>query len=326
MDMTIKSKLLTPLLLALLVAVIALSSLSVSSQGQIVASEEEARLESLNNVFATKIEDAGRMAIALATGFAEIPEVQLSFAERNRDALIEMLHASYLVLDDRFGVPQSQFHLVPATSFLRLHKLDKYGDDLSTFRNTVLAANGEQVPIAGLEKGKGGYGIRGVVPVFSEGAHIGSFEMGMSFDETFLEATKADCNADISIYMREDISKVETFDEENQALTSGFSLYASTMARPPVIDDDVRRQVFDSGESVVTNSKQDNVCWAVITAPIHDYNGDIIGVVDINVESGGDLAGVTSSRNTAITAAALAFIALVIVVWQVLSREGSRAD
>lgn len=313
--MIIRSKLLTFFLIALLVAAIVLSSLVIFFQGQIDASEEEARLETLNNVFVTKIEDAGRMATALAIGFAEIPEVQKAFADKDRDALIEMLHASYLALDDRFVIPQSQFHLEPAISFLRLHKLDKYGDDLSAFRNTVLAANSEQLPIAGLEKGKGGYGIRGVVPCFYEGTHIGSFEMGMSFDEAFLDSVKAACNADLSIYIREDTSKVETFDEENQDLAAGFSLYASTMAQPLDINEDVHRRVFDSGESVVTNSN--------ITAPIRDYNGDIIGVVDINQESGGDLNGVASSRIVAIIAAVLAFIALTIVVWQVLSHKDS---
>ncbi|MFC1925095.1 cache domain-containing protein [Chloroflexota bacterium] len=311
--MTIKSKLPTTFLIALLVAVIVLSSLIIVFQGQIGESDEEARLESLNNVFVAKIEDTGRMATAMATAFAEIPEVQSAFADKDRDALIELLHASYLALDDQFDIPQSQFHLEPATSFLRLHELTKHGDDLSDFRNTVLAANSEQAPIAGLEKGKGGYGIRGVVPCFHEGTHIGSFEMGMSFDETFLDDIKANFNADLSVYMRDDISKVETFDEETQAPAAGFSLYASTMVQPLDIKEDVHSRVFDSGESEVTNSN--------ITAPIKDYNGDIIGVVDINLESDDDLNGIASSRNAAVAAGALAFLALCIAVWQVISRR-----
>ncbi len=74
-----------------------------------------------------------------------------------------------------------QFHLPPATLFLRAHKADKHGDDLSTFRSTILETNRTKQAVKGLESGVLGLGIRGLNPIIYNGEHIGSVEFGMSF-------------------------------------------------------------------------------------------------------------------------------------------------
>ena len=74
----------------------------------------------------------------------------------------------------------------PATSFLRVHKPQKFGDDLSGFRKTVVATNTQKTTIMGLERGRAGIGVRGVVPIAHEGSHVGSIEFGLSFGKDFL--------------------------------------------------------------------------------------------------------------------------------------------
>ncbi len=88
------------------------------------------------------------------------------------------------------GVAQFQFHTPPATSFLRLHKLRKYGDDLSKFRKTVLKCNSERRPIYGFELGRGGWGYRIVSPIFYMGRHTGSVELGMKVNKNTLQGFK----------------------------------------------------------------------------------------------------------------------------------------
>eukprot|EP01037_Dinobryon_pediforme_P016150 gene16150-16328_t len=64
---------------------------------------------------------------------------------------------------------------------LKLHKEGDYGEDLSDFRQTVVSANKLKSSQKGLELGRAGLGIRGVVPVFYENEHIGSLEFAFSF-------------------------------------------------------------------------------------------------------------------------------------------------
>ncbi len=107
------------------------------------------------------------------------------FASRDREGLIRHCSGLYNKLKEN-GVQQFHFHLPPATSFVRFHDYEKYGDDMSNQRFTVVEANRQKKSIQGLEEGKGGIGIRFVQPLFYRGIHIGSFEIGGSLGEKFL--------------------------------------------------------------------------------------------------------------------------------------------
>ncbi len=72
-----------------------------------------------------------------------------------------------------------QFHLPPAISLLRLWRKpgDKDGgDDLSSFRPSVVWVNKTRKPLAGIEVGRGGCFIRGIVSIDDEENHLGSVE------------------------------------------------------------------------------------------------------------------------------------------------------
>ncbi len=118
-------------------------------------------------------------------------EVLQLFSWQDRGMLADHLLPIYQSkLKPEFGVKQFQFHLPPATSFLRLHKVQKFGDDLSSFRKTVIGANDKVKIVSGLEVGVGGLGVRLVHPVMFEGKHIGSMEFGTDFNEILISIAK----------------------------------------------------------------------------------------------------------------------------------------
>jgi len=68
------------------------------------------------------------------------------------------------------------FHLPPAQSFCRCWS-DVRGDDISSFRQSVLDISKHHEIIKGIETGRGGFVIRGIAPIFSEsGDYYGSVE------------------------------------------------------------------------------------------------------------------------------------------------------
>lgn len=105
-----------------------------------------------------------------------------AFAERDRPALAERHRTLFERMSTRFGVAQYQFHVPPATSFYRFHATDVFDDDLSAFRATVVETNRTRQPVVGLEVGRGGPGVRIVYPVFWQGEHYGSVEVGGSIN------------------------------------------------------------------------------------------------------------------------------------------------
>ena len=281
--MRITRKLLVPMLLfiGLIIAGLVTYNAVISVQ-QFDAAELE-RLENMSAVFQARLIAKEDLALALASEVANYPEVQAAFAVKDRERLIELTLPSYRVIDEQFDIPQFQFHLPPATSFLRLHSLDKYGDDLSSFRFTVLAANSEKKPVSGPELGRAGLGIRGVVPVTFQGKHIGSVEFGTDIGPTLIEGMKSEFGYDMQILLSRAPAEVATFEGatgESQGPVDELLLQASTLEIPLFASATNYQQAL-AGQASVEHVDADEYEYAIFSTPLYDYSGNVIGVVDI---------------------------------------------
>ena len=252
----------------------------------------ERELASLERQFNLQVERLVENAVTGATIYARMPPVVDAFARRDREALAALTLPGYSVLHEAHGAQQMQFHLPPATSFFRAHRPEKFGDDLSGFRRTVLDANAEGAPVGGLERGRAGVGIRGVVPVRSDGEHIGSVEVGLGLDQAFLESFAARNGIDAAIYLfPEDISFEDTgADGQYLASTFGGDGWRRSAAALGAVRDGAqvlgRRDL--AGERV-----------AEFLAPVTDFQGEVVGALQVAMPVG----VYTGLRNQAIAAA-----------------------
>ena len=130
-----------------------------------------------------------------------MPVVQDKFDGGERKAMADMFVPGFQALARDYGVEQFQFHTPPAVSWLRVHAPQKYGDDLSSLRSTVVAANRTLQPVRGLEGGVAGLGIRGMVPVQRAGRHVGSVEFGMGFGQPFFDQFKQQNGVDVALHV-----------------------------------------------------------------------------------------------------------------------------
>jgi methyl-accepting chemotaxis protein len=68
-------------------------------------------------------------------------------------------------------------------SFFRNWKPKKFGDDLSSFRNTILEVKRTKKPLSAIEVGRAGLVLRGLAPIINEdGEYIGSVEFIQGFN------------------------------------------------------------------------------------------------------------------------------------------------
>ena len=225
-------------------------------------------LNVVDGFFRTRLEDTAQRALSMADEMALNTAVQDAFAARNRDALSKMLVPHFADLKQRHDVVQLQFHTAPATSFLRVHSAAKFGDDLSSFRFTVVDVNNTKKPVHGLEYGVEGLGVRGVVPVFHHGAHVGSVEVGLSFGKPFLDDFKNASHAEAAFFLK---------------TPQGFRAFASTFATLPQIG------MADMNAAMTKRSQAlpiriGDVDHAFVLAPVNNYRGDAIGVVMLAVD------------------------------------------
>ncbi|BAM90377.1 conserved exported hypothetical protein [Bradyrhizobium oligotrophicum S58] len=166
--------------------------------GGIIDRANERELHAQYDAFNLRLQLESTRAEAMSAVVAKIPAVQDAMAQNDRDALMRLFGAGMASMKSDYGVDQFQFHTPPATSFLRVHQSAKFGDDLSGFRKTVVAANAERKPIVGLESGVAGLGLRGVVPIVSAGRHLGSVEFGLTFGQGFFDEFKRSRNVDVA--------------------------------------------------------------------------------------------------------------------------------
>ena len=281
--MRLTRKLLTPILIFISITLIGLFTyFSITAVRQFDESEAN-HLEDIHKEFLTEIKTKEDLAIALAYEVANNPEIQAAFAARDRERLAALTLPSYQVIDAQFDIPQYQFHLSPATSFLRLHSLDQYGDDLSSFRQTVLIANQEKRAVSGIEIGRGGLGIRGVVPVTYQGRHIGTVEFGPNVDLTLLEALHTKSGANLQILLERNAAEIATFtgvEGKSQGPIDSLILQASTLETVffgPITN---YEQAL-AGNATLEHFDYQGHSYAVLTAPLYDFSGKVIGVVDI---------------------------------------------
>ena len=249
---------------AILLAVSVLSFFNLRALDSLALEAERTELRQYAERIRLDVEAETRMAEAMSALVANIPEVQQRFAAGDRDWLHEQFLASYGVLSKNYGAVQFQFHTPPATSFLRLHQIEKYGDDLSGFRHSVVDTNAQRTPHRGLESGVAGLGARGMVPVFDQGRHLGSVEFGMSFGAPFFEAFKARHGVEAALHLTRD-GKVETF--------------ASTAGERPLLDEATIAAA--AGTPQYAQLTIGGVHLAIYAEAVQDYAGQPLGVIEV---------------------------------------------
>lgn len=315
--MSITRKLLTPLLVLVAAAWLILIAFNTWDAQATARTQEDKEVLRMRQAFAARQASLESVAVMLATQSANDPEIQATFAAGDRMQLIQLTLPTYQVLKDQYGVAQYHFHLPPATSFLRLHQLTKYGDDLSTSRFMVLKANIERRPVSGLEVGSGGLGVRGVVPVNYQGKHIGTVEFGMDIDQPWIEQLKRELHVDWQIWLSREPAKMAGFAgvaDKSEGPIPDLVLLASTLPKPFLGDEANYRQALRN-EPALTHPNIGNRSYTLSSVSLLDFSGNTIGVVDIIL----DRTEATRSQNSRLLTSTLSALLFLFVISGVFS-------
>jgi methyl-accepting chemotaxis protein len=300
-----KLKIGTRLLLAngliLLLVIAVIIPFGLKQVDSLLQESELRELEGLYNIAQGELASKGELAKAMATVVAATPEIQQEFASGQRDALAERTVLLFKQLKQDYAVRQFQFHTPPATSFLRAHKPEKFGDDLSSFRKTVIETNKTLKPISGLEKGVAGLGIRGLMPVFNQGQHIGSVEFGLSFGQSFFDAFKNQYGVEIALYIPDG---------------SGFRAFGSTMGEQQPVAQQGLEQALN-GSAVNTNQRLNDLPHNVYAHEVQDFSGNSVGVLVLAKDRSFYVDQVNYIRNASVSMGIFALILGLAISWAI---------
>jgi methyl-accepting chemotaxis protein len=226
---------------------------------------EQRELQSLFVNLTEAIAAQGEQARALSAAMAHNPDIQRAFAEGDRGRLTELARPIFDYMHTQQGVQQFQFHTAPATSFLRVHMLDKYGDDLSAIRRTIVEANRTRSPISGLESGVAGLGVRGVEPVSYQGRHIGVVEFGLSFGEAFFTQFKQRTGVEAALQIQ---------------ANGGFKTFAGTIQGGTLFSADQLARIL-AGEILIRHLDYQGKPASLYGRVVNDFSGQPVGVLEL---------------------------------------------
>ncbi|WES30366.1 methyl-accepting chemotaxis protein [Varunaivibrio sulfuroxidans] len=249
--------------MALLVAIA--SPLMLTSIDKVISQAEYRELKSYYENMMAKLQSESYRARSLSEFVANMPAAQKAFSEKDRGALMALFGPSFDRLKKQYGVRQFQFHTPPATSFLRVHKPEKFGDDLSSFRKTVVQTNATKEGTSGLEKGVAGIGIRGLSPVFEKGDQVGSVEFGLSFGAPFLASFKKQYGVDVSVMVP----------DKNAFNPLATTLEKGSMSSAAQLDAAMKGKAFSH------SGKLNGTPVAVYLGSVKDFSGNPIAVAEL---------------------------------------------
>ncbi|CAK0781483.1 methyl-accepting chemotaxis protein [Gammaproteobacteria bacterium] len=269
-NLSLWTKILSVVTLALLGEAVLLTFSGLHNLNAMMIQIERRELEGYVAHLIASIASETRLARALSTLVASLPLIQEPFAANDREALKAQTLATYQAIKAEFGVEQFQFHTPPAQSYLRLHMPEKFGDDLSSFRHTVVHTNETRQATEGLEGGVAGLGLRGMVPVFHKDKHLGSVEFGMSFGRPFFDAFKADHGVDTGLHL---------------PVGDRFKTFASTLGQEPLMSSESLIKAL-RGEGQFEYHELLGKVRAVYAGVVNDYSGKPLGVLEVSMDRG----------------------------------------
>jgi methyl-accepting chemotaxis protein len=247
---------------AILFTIILSSFIMLNQMDSTIQEAERKEMTRLYDSAMADINTQARMAETLAALVANIPEAQVAVAEADRERLQTMFVPAFNKLKTDYLFRQFQFHEPNAHSFFRVHKPEKFGDDLSSFRKTVVKANQDRKAIQGIERGVAGLGVRGVYPVSSvTGQAIGTVEFGLALNDRFFNEFKKEFDVDIALYLNDGAS---------------MKWFAGTFDQS-VVDDVFLRQAQE--QASLTRSDLNSVPVSVYAHVVKDFSGTPIGTL-----------------------------------------------
>lgn len=152
----------------------------------------ERKINVLHDVFISTRQTYAKVSKLLYDQIIDTPEVialfkyasskDPSIQEKVREKLYAKLLPAYESLQS-INLKQLHFHQPNLHSFLRFHKVEKYGDSLEGIRYSIMLANRDKVYVEGFEEGRIYNGFRYIYPLFDEEKnYLGTVETSLSFD------------------------------------------------------------------------------------------------------------------------------------------------
>ncbi len=265
----IQTKLLVPVMISLGVAAVLIAMVLIISARNHMEDFISRDAASSTNLIHHNLQKTINTAISTASIFATYPGVAEAYRETDT---IEARNLLKKALAGKLNV-RLHFHRPPAISFWRSWEKGKKegGDNLAGFRQSVLEIMRTHKEVRGIEVGRGGFEIRGIVPVFDRGQFVGSVENLRSFNAVF-ENLLIDSLDNVLVFSGTDVASL-AWNLQNQKAVGDFKKVFALRNETDSIPLSVLHNGWKGMNTEIIGNK------AITGFPVLDFSGKTIGVI-----------------------------------------------
>ncbi|MGQ9516320.1 MAG: cache domain-containing protein, partial [Anaerolineae bacterium] len=278
------------------------------------AEQQEMRMASLwAQSFDAHLSQRSDLALALATSISLDERIQGAFSFQQREGLLEVAQSYWNQLRLSYHLTQFHFHIPPATSFLRVHQPEQYGDPLND-RPMVMEALSNRRPVSGIERGSTGIAIRGIAPVFYLSNFIGTVEIGIAVDDQLLHELNI---SDTDIPYR---ARILAIDPAKMAAGDPdfLTVLAASVPDQPDISPAIYRAAAQNGTDQHTYTKYGGRTYYASIRPLKDYAGNVVAILEILIDHTALLEPVHRSLLSDILIRGVLLVGVSLLIWLML--------
>ncbi|MDY0117536.1 MAG: cache domain-containing protein, partial [Sulfurimonadaceae bacterium] len=271
-NLSISRKIQLPLIASLILGFIIIMisySISIEEMKTDVYNAEDTTMRS---IYTDLVGGKKNVGLTNAINIASNYYVVQSLKSNNRELAIEGLATLSKNFKESTEFQNVQIHIHDADvkSFLRAWKPSKFGDDLKSFRHSIVKVRESQKPVITIELGVAGLSLRGIAPVLEDGQYLGSVEFMQGLNSV-VKSARSSYGVEVAMFVE------NRYLANSQGLKDAFKVGDFTLS----VSEDVVSKNYIQQLSTINfkdiKAVQFTKEYMVISEPIYDFSENLIG-------------------------------------------------
>jgi len=230
------------------------------------------QVSSLRSSYTTAMKSKINIGLTNAINIAQNYSVIKALEDNDRELAIESIGSISKEFKDHTGYQNIKIHIHDANvhSFLRAWKPTKFGDDLSSFRHTIVDVKKNKSPLVAIELGRAGLVLRGIAPVEKNGKYLGSVEFMQGLNSVVKDIRKGHGFETLVVMKNKYLSTATLIASAPKVGNYTLAVKESTINKEFL--NDVKSVDFSKMKDYTMASK-----YFIISKEIKDFSGNVVG-------------------------------------------------
>lgn len=273
-QISIATKVYVPLIISVILGILIITGLTVKEFNTIENEIQKKESKELKNFVKQLLEEKKSVALIEAITLSHVDSFIEALKTNNRELALKKAKeiTNNIRIHSKYKNVKIHIHTADIKSFVRAWKPEKYGDDLSSFRYTILHIKKLKKPFVAFEVGKVGLTLRGLAPIFDESKnYIGSVEFIQELNSIIKDFRKA--NSDVIILVNKKYLKIAKF-LKNVPTIGRFAIsQKSNLINKTLLTDIAEINLSENKDFYITNN------YLLTLFPLKDFKNNIVGYV-----------------------------------------------